>query len=80
MPDNHPRLQQKYRQDVVPQLMKQYGFRNVLEVPRLMKVSLNMGLGDAVQTPKIIDTATEEMASSVASTAVASTATASLPT
>jgi large subunit ribosomal protein L5 len=60
-----PRLQQKYRQEIVPQLMKQFGFRNQLEVPRLMKVTLNMGLGEATQTPKIIESAVEEMATIV---------------
>jgi large subunit ribosomal protein L5 len=60
-----PRLQQKYRQEVVPQLMKQFSFKNQLEVPRLLKVTLNMGLGAATQTPKIIESAVEEMASIV---------------
>jgi large subunit ribosomal protein L5 len=60
-----PRLQQKYRQEIVPQLMKQFGFRNQLEVPRLMKVTLNMGLGEATQTPKIIESAVEEMSTIV---------------
>jgi large subunit ribosomal protein L5 len=60
-----PRLQQKYRQEIVPNLMKQFGFRNQLEVPRLMKVTLNMGLGEATQTPKIIESAVEEMATIV---------------
>jgi large subunit ribosomal protein L5 len=57
-----PRLQQKYNEQVVPQLMKQFGFENRLEVPRLLKLSLNMGLGEAVQTPKIIEAAVEEVA------------------
>ncbi len=57
-----PRMQQKYQKDVVPELMKQFGFTNPWEVPRLMKISVNMGLGAAVQTPKIIDSAVEEMA------------------
>jgi large subunit ribosomal protein L5 len=60
-----PRLQDKYRKDVVPQLMKQFSFGNQLEVPRLMKVTLNMGLGEAVQTPKIIEAAVEEMSAIV---------------
>src|SRR5262245_6658396 len=60
-----PRLRQKYQTDVVPQLMKQFGFTNRLEVPRLMKVTLNMGLGEAVQTPKIMEAAVEEMAAIV---------------
>jgi large subunit ribosomal protein L5 len=56
-----PRLHAKYRQDVVPQLMKQFSFENQLEVPRLLKITLNMGLGEAVQTPKLIEAAVEEM-------------------
>jgi len=56
-----PRMQVKYRQEIVPALMKQFSFDNQLEVPRLMKVTLNMGLGEAVQTPKIIEAAVEEM-------------------
>jgi large subunit ribosomal protein L5 len=55
-----PRLQQKYRTEIVPALMKQFSFENQLEVPRLEKVTLNMGLGEAVQTPKIIEAAVEE--------------------
>ena len=60
-----PRLQDKYRKEVVPHLMKQFSFGNQLEVPRLMKVTLNMGLGEAVQTPKIIEAAVEEMSAIV---------------
>jgi large subunit ribosomal protein L5 len=56
-----PRMQEKYRKEVVPHLMKQFSFENPWEVPRLMKVSLNMGLGEAVQTPKIIEAAVEEL-------------------
>lgn len=63
MGENIPRLQQKYRKEVVPQLMKEFTFSNQLEVPRLMKITLNMGLGDAVQNPKIIEAAVEEMSS-----------------
>jgi large subunit ribosomal protein L5 len=57
-----PRLQLKYQQQVVPQLMKEFSLKNQLEVPRLLKVSLNMGLGIATQNPKIIETATVELA------------------
>ncbi|HMI94182.1 MAG TPA: 50S ribosomal protein L5 [Polyangiales bacterium] len=62
MAENTPRLQEKYKTDVVPHLRKQFGFVSELEVPRLMKVALNMGLGAAVQNPKIIEAAVEEMA------------------
>jgi large subunit ribosomal protein L5 len=65
MGDYVPRLQQKYRQEVVPQLMKQFNFGNHLEVPRLIKLTLNMGLGAATQTPKIIESAVEEMSAIV---------------
>ena len=65
MAENSPRLQQKYRKDVAPALMKQFGFSNPLQVPRLEKLTLNMGLGEAVQTPKIIEAAVEEMSAIV---------------
>jgi len=55
------RLRDKYRAEVVPALMRDLGYGNVYEVPRLEKIVLNMGLGEAVQNPKIIDAAVEEM-------------------
>jgi large subunit ribosomal protein L5 len=57
-----PRLFEKYKKTIVPQLMKDLSFGNRLEVPRLMKVSVNMGLGIATQNPKIIETAVVELA------------------
>jgi len=65
MAQDIPRMEARYRQEIVPQLMKQFSFGNQLEVPRLMKVTLNMGLGEAVQTPKIIEAAVEEMSAIV---------------
>ncbi len=56
------RLQTRYRTQVVPALMKELGLTNPMQVPRLQKVVLNMGLGDAVQNAKIIDSAVVEMA------------------
>jgi large subunit ribosomal protein L5 len=56
------RLQEIYLKDVVPQLMKTYGYKNVMQVPRLEKIVLNMGLGEAVQNIKILDSAVEELA------------------
>jgi large subunit ribosomal protein L5 len=55
------RLNEKYRQDVVPRLMKEQGYANVNQVPRLEKVVLNMGLGEAIQNAKIMDSAVIEM-------------------
>ena len=55
------RLREKYRSEVIPALMRDQGYTNVLQVPRLEKIVLNMGLGEAVQNPKLIDAAVEEM-------------------
>ncbi len=65
MSENIPRLQQKYQQQVVPQLMKDFALKNKLEAPRLIKVSVNMGLGIATQNPKIIESAAVELANIV---------------
>ncbi len=65
MAEKKPRMQTKYADEVVPHLMKQFGFTNKLEVPRLQKVTLNMGLGIATQQPKIIESAVTELAAIV---------------
>ena len=56
-----PRLRDKYQKDVVPRLMKEMGYGNVNQVPRLEKVVLNMGLGEAIQNAKIMDSAVAEI-------------------
>ena len=55
-------LRQFYEEEAIPKLMKHFGYKNRFEVPRLVKICLNMGLGEAVQNPKIIDQAVEELA------------------
>ena len=55
------RLNEKYRKDVVPRLMQELGYRNVNQVPRLEKVVLNMGLGEAIQNAKVMDSAVAEL-------------------
>ena len=55
------RMHEKYRKDVVPHLMKEMGYTNVNQVPRLEKVVLNMGLGEAIQNAKVMDSAVTEM-------------------
>ena len=57
-----PSLKKKYREEVVPALMKEFGFTNPMEVPRLKKIVVNMGLGEAVQNNKILDTALADLA------------------
>jgi large subunit ribosomal protein L5 len=56
------RLQEHYREKVVPALREQFGYANVMQVPRFSKVTLNMGLGEAVANKKILDAAVEELA------------------
>ena len=56
------RLQDLYKKEVVPSLVKEFGYKNVNQVPRLEKVVVNMGLGEAVQDIKVIDKAMEELA------------------
>jgi len=55
------RLTEFYRQTVVPQLMKQFNYASVMEVPRVTKVTLNMGVGEAVADKKIMDNAIADM-------------------
>jgi large subunit ribosomal protein L5 len=55
------RLQEIYGKEVVPQLMKAFGYKNRMQVPRLEKITLNMGLGEAVSNVKILDSAVEEL-------------------
>jgi large subunit ribosomal protein L5 len=55
-------LVEKYKTEVVPALIEEFAFGNPMEVPRLSKVVVNMGLGEAVQQPKIIEAATTELA------------------
>lgn len=56
-----PRLKSLYQEQIAPQLMKEFGYTNVMQVPRIMKVTLNMGLGEAIQNPKAIEQAAEEL-------------------
>lgn len=56
------RLAEQYRNDVVGQLREQFGYANVMQVPRITKVTLNMGLGEAVKDKKILEHATADMA------------------
>ncbi|HEX4965737.1 MAG TPA: 50S ribosomal protein L5 [Thermoanaerobaculia bacterium] len=57
-----PRLKQRYSEEVVPKLKKEFGIDNVMAVPRLERISLNMGMGEAIQNIKILDDAVEELA------------------
>ena len=56
-----PRLRTRYHEEVVPALMKEFGIDNVMAVPRIEKVVLNIGLGEATQNIKLLDEAAEEL-------------------
>lgn len=56
------RMKDKYQKEVVPQLMKAFGYDNVMQVPKLTKVVLNMGVGAAIQDSKQLDAAVNDMA------------------
>jgi len=56
------RLQEKYQREVIPSLIKEFGYKNIMEVPGLERVVLNMGLGEAIHNIKILDAAVEELA------------------
>ncbi len=56
------RLHERYQKDVIPALQKRFGYKNTMAVPRLSKVTLNIGLGEASQNIKLLDTAALELA------------------
>jgi large subunit ribosomal protein L5 len=56
------RLRDKYQKDVVPALKKEFGYKNVMAVPKIEKVVVNMGLGEATANAKIVDTGADELA------------------
>ncbi len=55
------RLKERYATDVIPALRKEFGYANVMAVPRITKVVVNMGLGEGTQNAKIVDTGAEEL-------------------
>jgi large subunit ribosomal protein L5 len=56
------RLREFYKNEAVPALTKKYNYKNVMAVPRMVKINVNMGLGDAIANAKILDTASDELA------------------
>ncbi|RJO73247.1 MAG: 50S ribosomal protein L5 [Myxococcales bacterium] len=57
------RLYGEYQKNVVPKLSQEFGYKNLMAVPRMTKIVVNMGLGDAIQNPKILDSAVDELRS-----------------
>ena len=56
------RLKDRYEQDVAPALQKEFGYSNVMAIPKIEKIVVNMGLGEATQNAKIVDTGADEVA------------------
>ncbi len=55
------RLKEQYKNNVIPELMKQFNFTSVMQVPKVEKIVVNMGVGDATQNPKALDDAINEL-------------------
>jgi len=56
-----PRLKDKYTQEIVPAMMKKFNYSNIMQVPKLVKVVINMGMGDIKDNPKALDSALDEL-------------------
>ena len=55
------RMQERYNQEIAPSLFKSFGFRNVMQVPRIQKVVVNIGLGEALDNPKALESAVSDL-------------------
>jgi large subunit ribosomal protein L5 len=56
-----PRLREKYVKEVIPNMMKEFSYSNIMEVPKVQKIVLNVGLGEAIQNIKLLDAAQKEL-------------------
>jgi len=56
------KLEERYKEDIISSLTKRFGYKSLMAVPKLEKITVNMGLGEAVSDPKILDRAVEELA------------------
>lgn len=61
-PEAMARMQERYRKDVLPALMKELGYANVMQAPRIVKISVNIGLGEAIQNSKALEAASGDLA------------------
>jgi large subunit ribosomal protein L5 len=66
-----PRLRKKYYEEIIPKLTKEFGYKSVMQVPKLVKIAVNQGIGAALADKKLIDTGIEEMSSITGQKAVA---------
>ncbi|MBK6565485.1 MAG: 50S ribosomal protein L5 [Saprospiraceae bacterium] len=73
-----PRLKEKYRKEVVPALMEQFSYSSPMQIPRLLKININQGVGSATQDKKLVDNAVNEMTTISGQKAVATIASKSI--
>jgi large subunit ribosomal protein L5 len=57
-----PRLKEKYKKEIIPKMLKEHKFNNVMEIPRIYKITLNMGIGSATQNIKELESASQDLA------------------
>lgn len=69
-----PSLRKKYQEEIIPAMMEQFQYKSIMEVPRLIKVCLNQGVGEATQDKKLVDTAMNELSLVAGQKAVATKA------
>ena len=69
-----PRLQEKYSTEIIPELIKAFGYKSVMEVPRLQKICINPGLGEGVSNKKLIEVGVDEMSAIAGQRAIATRA------
>lgn len=58
-----PRIKERYQKETVPALMKKFGYKNVMQVPKLEKIVVNVGVGEAIQNVKLLDAVSADLAS-----------------
>ncbi|ETR74478.1 MAG: large subunit ribosomal protein L5 [Candidatus Magnetoglobus multicellularis str. Araruama] len=54
-------IEKNYKQEIIPQLMKEFQYKNIMQAPKLSKIVLNMGMGEAIQNIKVLEAATKEL-------------------
>jgi large subunit ribosomal protein L5 len=75
-----PRFKERYQQEIIPAMMKEFSYSNIMEVPKVEKVVLNVGLGEAIQNIKLLDAAQKELAQITGQKAVVTKAKKSIAT
>lgn len=61
MAEYKSRIETRYKEEVVPEMMKRFSYKNIMEVPRLVKIVINVGMGEAINDIKLLDAATDEL-------------------